>query len=105
MEPPVKVRFSAPRAILPATVVDPDRLVDAFHRTRDRYADAVRRSYGLDLPRILIDEPICPWIHTLGGTLVLMAAHDRRHIWQAEQVKEDPRFPRALYQSSRERAS
>jgi hypothetical protein len=105
IEPPVRVRFPAPPEIQPVAAVDPDRLVDAFHRTRDRYAAAVRRSFGLDLPRILIAEPICPWIHTLGGTLALMAAHDRRHIWQAEQVIEDPRFPRAVFHRSRERAS
>jgi hypothetical protein len=104
IEPPVTVRFSAPPAVLPAAAVDPEELVDRFHEVRDWYADAVRRAGGLDLPGILIAEPICPWINTLGGTLALMAAHDRRHIWRAEQIKQNPRFPRALFSGSRERA-
>jgi hypothetical protein len=62
--------------------------------TRHRYAQAVRRAVGLDLPRIPILEPIHPLIQSLGGTLALLAAHERRYIWQAEQVRTAPGFPK-----------
>jgi len=97
VEPPVRVRTSAPPATLPAAAVDPDCLVEQFHRTRDRYADAVARASGLDLPDIVIVEPIYPPISSLGGTLAFLAAHDRRHMWQAEQIRNISRFPRALF--------
>jgi hypothetical protein len=29
----------------------------------------------------------------LGGQLLLTTTHDRRHLWQAEQVRNDPAFP------------
>jgi hypothetical protein len=29
----------------------------------------------------------------LGGQLLLATTHDRRHLWQAEQVRNDPAFP------------
>ena len=97
IEPPVTVRVSAPRAIVPVAAVDADCLVGRFHQSRDRYAEAVRRAFGLDLARILVVEPICPPIRSLGGTLAFLAAHDRRHIWQAEQIRSAPRFPRTPF--------
>jgi hypothetical protein len=97
VEPPVSVRTVAAPVLLPAMAVDPERLVDRFHQTRDRYADAVRRASELSLARILIANPIHTFLRTLGGTLAFIAAHDRRHMWQAEQVRNKPRFPRAVF--------
>ena len=97
VEPPVTVRHEAARSLYPAIAVDPDCLVDDFHQTRDRYVDLVRRAFGLDLPRIMIGEPLHPFLRTLGGTLAFIAAHDRRHMWQAEQVRHKPQFPRAVF--------
>jgi len=94
VEPPVAVPMAAPPALIPAPAVDPDNLVDCFHRSRDRYANTVRRGSGLDLPRIVLVEPVDPLIHTLGGALAFLAAHDRRHMWQAEQVRRASRFPK-----------
>ena len=103
LEPPVTVGASAPPPTIPGPAVDPDCLVDHFHRTRDRYSDAVRRAFGLDLRRIRIVEPVYPVIVSLGGTLALIAAHDRRHMWQAERVRQAPRFPRGVWDGLRER--
>ena len=98
-EPPVAVAVSAPTLTIPGLAVDPVWLVDQFHQTRDRYTDAVRRSFGLDLRYNRIVEPVYRLIVSLGGTLALIAAHDRRHIWQAERVRQAPRFPRAVFDS------
>jgi hypothetical protein len=76
-------------------------MVDHFHQTRDRYSDAVRRAFGLDLRGIRIVDPIYPPIASLGGTLGLIAVHDRRHMWQAERVRQAPRFPRAVFDACR----
>jgi len=102
VEPPVWVRTLAPPAILPAAAVDPDRLVEQFHCTRDRYAETVGRAFRLDLSGIVIAEPLYPRISSVRGTLALLAAHDRRHIWQAEQIRNGSRFPRALFSTRRE---
>jgi hypothetical protein len=96
-EPPVMVGVSSPALSIPGLAVDPVWLVDQFHQTRDRYSDAVRRSFGLDLRNSRIVEPIYPLIVSLGGTLALIAAHDRRHMWQAERVRQAPRFPHAVF--------
>jgi len=93
-EPPVTIAVPAPSTTLPSAAIDPDFLVERFYRTRARYVDAVHRSAGINLLRVRIVEPVYPVIVTLGGTLALMAAHDRRHMWQAERVIRSPRFPR-----------
>jgi hypothetical protein len=97
IEPPATIWVSAPPLTIPPPAVDPDWTVDQFHQTRDRYSEAVRRAFGLDLRRIRIVEPIYPVIVTLGGTLAFLAAHDRRHMWQAERVRHAPRFPHAIF--------
>jgi hypothetical protein len=93
-EPPVTVAGPAPTPTMPMAAIDPDWLVERFHDTRDRYADAVRRTDGLALLSVRIVEPVYPNVQTLGGTLALIAAHDRRHMWQAERVIRSARFPR-----------
>jgi DinB family protein len=103
VEPPVTAGNPAPSALMPVAAVDPDWLVDQFHETRDRYVDAVHRASGLDLPRIRIVEPIYPVIVSLGGTLAFIAAHDRRHMWQAERVRQAPRFPQSVFSGLRAR--
>src|SRR5262249_27842271 len=103
VEPPTTIRVTAPPAIAPAAAVDPDWLVDHFHQTRDRYCDCVRRATGLDLAGVLITRPIHPPIRTLGGALLFLAAHDRRHIWQAAQVRNAVGFPRSLLESRHDR--
>ena len=93
VEPPATIRIPAPPSVAPVAAVDPDWLVDQFRCTRERYEKAVRMALGLDLPHIPIAEPVHPRIRSLGGTLEFLAAHDRRHMWQAEQVRNAPGFP------------
>jgi len=101
IEPPVTAKIDAPHVLRPAPAIDPDLLVDDFHRVRDHYARAVRRARHLDLARIQIVDPVCSSIRSLGGALALMAVHERRHMWQAERVRQSPRFPQALFAARR----
>ena len=98
VEPPVIAGSYAPPRTIPGPAVDPDWLVDQFHQSRDRYAHAVRRASGLDLRSIRIIEPIYPAFVSLGGTLGFLAAHDRRHMWQAERVRRAARFPHGVFE-------
>jgi hypothetical protein len=90
VEPPPVSHALAPVATLPPSAVDPDSLVERFDRLRERFAGAVRRTANLG---VAIHEPAYPFIASLGGTLAFLAAHDRRHMWQAVQIRNCPRFP------------
>jgi hypothetical protein len=54
---------------------------------------------GLHLGKVKSELPQLPGVlraiikMPLGARLALMVAHDRRHLWQAEQVRQDARFP------------
>ena len=81
--------------------VDPDRIVNQYPQLRDRYHLAARSTQGLNLARIFIEKIFIEGcthqpIQSLGGTLGLLAAYDRRYIWQAEQIMKAPGFPARL---------
>jgi hypothetical protein len=86
IEPPGCIHLCTPAETVPPAATDPDQLVDGFYQNRDRYADTVRRAFGIDLT-ILIPDPMIPPIRTVGGTLAFLAAHDRGHIWQAQWIR------------------
>jgi hypothetical protein len=59
-----------------------------FVAVRDQLAERVRRSDGLDLKRIRTVSPVTRLLRLpLGAYLQFVIAHDRRHLWQARQVR------------------
>lgn len=93
VEPPVVLKASAPAALQPRDAVDPDRIVDQFAEFRERYGRVVASISRLSLATLSIAGSLHPPIHCLGGFTALLAAHDRRHIWQAERVLDAKGFP------------
>jgi hypothetical protein len=41
-----------------------------------------------------VKDPLFPLHLTVDTELLIIAAHNRRHLWQAENVKKDDGFPR-----------
>jgi hypothetical protein len=93
-EPPPKRRFRAFKAYRPASRLEPQPVMIAFHAWQDQLAERVAAADGLDLRRARRRSPILPLVKwSLGTMLALVLAHERRHIWQARQVRNDRRFP------------
>jgi hypothetical protein len=90
MEPPPKFRMKAPRLMrLPAgeTYRGADVLPE-FVRLRDQLADRVRQADGLDLAHVRTISPVSGLVRLpLGAYFNFILAHDRRHVWQARQVR------------------
>jgi hypothetical protein len=55
--------------------------------------ELVSQANGLDLERIKVASPAGPVKFPLGQRIALLAAHDRRHLWQAWEVRKDRGFP------------
>ncbi len=93
LEPPVKRRFKAPKTFQP--MPDPDRdAVGNFVRLRSELRERIGRSSGLDLGRIRLSSPAMKILRvSLGQAFRVLAAHDRRHLWQAHNVKRNEAFP------------
>ncbi|HET7250977.1 MAG TPA: DinB family protein [Gemmatimonadales bacterium] len=89
MEPPVKWRMKTNRMFQPrAEPLQRDAVLVELTASRGRMLDRVRQSTGLDLRRAIVVSPVSRLIRVpLGAYLAFLAAHDRRHLWQARQVR------------------
>jgi hypothetical protein len=65
-----------------------------FLELRDQFGQRIRRADGLDLKRAVVQSPVSRFFRLpLGAYLAFLLAHDRRHLWQACQVRGAPDFP------------
>lgn len=90
MEPPPKFRMRAPRLIrvAPAAGRRSAEVVPEFLRVRDQLAERVRQADGLDLARVRLISPVNRLLRMpLGGYFNFILAHERRHLWQARNVR------------------
>jgi hypothetical protein len=87
-EPPPKFRIPAPRGIAPPRTIDqPERLLPDFMRAQDEWERLLQEADGLDLARVTLGTFFSPFRCQMSGALMWMMAHQRRHLWQAENVK------------------
>jgi hypothetical protein len=95
MEPPPKFRMKTPpmlRVPMTATYRASD-LLPEFFRVRDQLAERVRHADGLDLARVRTISHVNRLLRLpLGAYFQFILAHDRRHLWQARQVRNHPGF-------------
>lgn len=90
MEPPPKRRMKTfPIFAVPEGATHPlGRVLPEFVAVRDQLAERVRRAEGLDLKRVRTVSPVTRLLRLpLGAYLQFVIAHDRRHVWQARQVR------------------
>lgn len=102
LDPPPGFRIPAPMRIRPrlpetdgsGTLADGDPL-SAFLALRPHLADRLQAAEGLDLGGIRMGSPFVPFMRfDLGSAFRIVAAHERRHLWQARRVREEEGFPR-----------
>ena len=90
-EPPPKIRFRAPKNILPpSTITDPEKVMAEFTRVQDGWERQIRDCNGLDLEKVKCETPFprAPRLR-LAAPIPWMLAHERRHLMQAEKVKSE----------------
>ena len=90
LEPPSKPRLKskAPRAIRPRTGPALDDAFPAFLASHNDVRTFLRTYSGLDLSRIRFPNPFIRGVRfSLATGLHVLAAHERRHLWQARRVR------------------
>jgi hypothetical protein len=96
LEPPPRRRMRVPGVFAPRPGVPADTLLPEFERLRGELLERIRESDGLDLAALRMASPAARFfLLTLGQSFGALAAHDRRHLWQARQVMGDAGFPPA----------
>jgi hypothetical protein len=93
MDAPPKFRVKAPKVYLPPAGHSKEKVVLEFLSIHQRMLELVTKANGLDLARIKVPSPAGPFKFSLGQRFALLAAHDRRHLWQAWQVRKHRDFP------------
>lgn len=94
VEPPVTRKYKTAKAYWPKGDYDAAQLLAEFLLRQDRFSDVIRRAHGLDLGRIRFGVPGIPVVRSsLGQSFTYALAHERRHLWQARQVRSEPGFP------------
>ena len=89
-EPPPRFRTRAPRTLQPVPERPRQELMAAFRAYKVQYIDRLRQANGVDLARARVRSPAPYWLWLpLGSGFALMAAHERRHLWQARQIIRD----------------
>jgi hypothetical protein len=91
---PPLFRVKSPRAFRPTGEPEPiARSLPVFLLLQADFVERVRRAEGIDLARVKVTSPASALVRlSLGGAFAATAAHQRRHLWQARQVREAPGF-------------
>jgi DinB superfamily len=94
LEPPPRRRFRAPKTVVPTEDHPREEVLERYLSTKDSLLGLLRRADGLDICRAKINSPLLKILRLrIGAAFALIAAHDRRHLWQANQVRRHPEFP------------
>lgn len=94
IEPSAETRRGrAPKKITPGTQIEP-AVLDRFLRSNDKAREVVQRARNHDVNRIRFKNPFIPVLRfTVGTGLEILAKHERRHLLQAERIRESSEFP------------
>jgi hypothetical protein len=98
MEPPPRRRTKAPAVFAVSTNSNhrKDDVLAAYRATGDAWLALLESARGLDLRRVKTTSPVTRFMRfPLGAYFRVSTAHERRHLWQAEQVAAAPGFPTA----------
>jgi hypothetical protein len=88
LEPPVKRRAPAPGKITPRAARSREAILEAYYAAHDDIRDGIRAAATLDVNRATFRNPFFPLFTVkVSSGFHVVAAHDRRHLWQAEQVE------------------
>jgi DinB family protein len=86
-EPPVRVKMKTPATFAPARVDPMPEVLERFDYLQGELLQRLDRANGLALDRQKVTSPFNAHVkYNVYSTFRIIAAHQRRHLWQAEQV-------------------
>ena len=89
MEPPVRFKSTAPKAIQPRTAPALADAAVSFLASHDDVRRFLRTYASIDLAGVRFANPFVRGVRfSLATGLHVIASHERRHLWQARRVRE-----------------
>ena len=93
VEPPVRFRVRAPAPFRPRTSPPPSEVVPKLVDLQGELIERIRAADGVDLGAIQMSSPISRRFKmTIAQWFAFLAGHERRHLWQADRIRQ--RLPR-----------
>lgn len=87
MEPPPRRKFKSPAKGKPGTHKSGDEVLSGFIASHNELRSLIYEAREVNLNRIRFKNPFVSVLRfTVGTGILIIAAHDRRHLWQARQV-------------------
>ena len=88
MEPPVRLRMKTPAAFAAASIDPLPDVVERFDYLQGELIERLDRGAGLAWDRQRVESPFSQRVkYSLYSAYCVIAAHQRRHLWQARQVR------------------
>lgn len=95
LKPPATPKMRAPANVRPPDAAPLAGVRDAYVKSHLPYRRLLEIANDIDVNRVRAANPFFRFVPTRVSTaLVVVIAHDRRHLWQAHRVVESPDFPR-----------
>ncbi|HEX2835165.1 MAG TPA: DinB family protein [Thermoanaerobaculia bacterium] len=87
LEPPIRQRVKTAAPFVPKSVRAKAEAFGEFASLQDRLAELIRAAADLDLARIKVVSPFDKRVkYNAYSAFRIITAHQRRHLWQAEQA-------------------
>ncbi len=86
LEPPYRLRFKVPAPLVPIQH-DFNSAWSAFDESQAQLAKTIQSAAGLAIDQVRVDSPVyARFSYNVYGALRMLTAHERRHLWQIEQI-------------------
>jgi hypothetical protein len=86
LEPPYRLRYKVLKPLVPKET-DFDAAWSAFEESQSRLLAAIGSSAGLAIDKVKLQCPVYAHVTYNGyGAFRMLAAHERRHLWQIQQI-------------------
>ena len=90
MEPPPRWRFKTLKEMKPTSSLNTATVLEEFEGVQARYTEIARSADGLHLGRLTFRSPFTRLLRfTLLQGFELLDAHNRRHLWHVDRMRED----------------
>ena len=86
LEPPAFIRMTAPKLAQPSASEEPQIVLQEFERLHNELIDLLHASAGKAIDKQKLKSPFANMHYNTYSAFRIIAAHDRRHLWQARKA-------------------
>jgi hypothetical protein len=87
LEPPPRVRSKTPIPFEPMACGTVESVLSGFLERQQRMVATLHRCRGRAIDQVRMASPVDPRIrYSIWSSFLIVSAHQRRHLWQAEQA-------------------